>query len=74
MKRLIIILFLITLLSISALAILEKTEVIDTDAILNYILPQEIKDQVDALNYKNPLEAIALRAQQFEKQQDISEE
>lgn len=74
MKRLIIILFLITLLSISAIAILEQTEVIDTDAILDYFIPQEIKTQIDSLDHKDPLEAIALRAQQFEQQQDASKE
>ena len=74
MKRLFMILLLATVLSVSALAILEQTEVIDTKTILNYFLPQEIKTQVDSLDHKNPLEAIALRAQQFEKQRDVSEE
>ena len=64
MKPLFIVL-LIILLSISGLAILEQTEVIDTDAILSYILPPNIKTQIDSLDHHSYCLLISLVLFQF---------
>ena len=74
MKSLLLIILLAVLVSVSAFAVLEQAEVIDIDAFLNYLLPQEIKTEIGSIHFEDPLEALAFQAKTFEKQQDISEE
>ncbi|GEM_PF-6207965 len=74
MKRLLLILLIAAIISVSALAVLEQAEIIDVDSILSHLLPQEIKVEMDSAHFKDPLEALAFRAKNLEKQQDVSEE
>lgn len=74
MKRLLLILLIVAIVSVSALAVLEQAEIIDVDSILSHLLPQEIKAEMDSAHFKDPLKALTFRAKNLEKQQDVSEE